>query len=83
MKLRLKAFRKSTMKSLVIINPKGGAVTWDKIGAVSHELEEGFGHSLLSSCGDMLEVFKEAATKVIHEAPKNKVVEPQAKKARG
>ena len=83
MKLRLKAFRKSTMKSLVVLNPKGGAVTWDKIGSVSHELDEEFGYALLSSCGDMLEVFKEAETKVIHEAPKNKVVEPQANKARG
>lgn len=75
MKLRLKAFRKTNMKSLVMQDPKGGYISWDKIGDVI-EVDRSFGHHLLATCPDMLEEETGSAAKSI-KAPENKMVKPK------
>ena len=75
MKLRLKAFRKTNMKSLVMQDPKGGFISWDKIGDVI-EVESSFGHQLLSTCPDMLEEDTGSVAKSV-KAPENKMVKPK------
>lgn len=85
MKIKLKSFRKSTMKSLVMLNPSGGSVAWKNIGDIV-EVSDDFGHSLLSSCHDMLEICTEEKVfenKVIDEVPENKMIETKSKSKKG
>jgi len=57
-KLKLAKFRHPRMKSLVMLNPKGGTVMWSAVGEAV-EVEDEFAFKLLSECGDMLEMVKE------------------------
>lgn len=58
MKLKLVRFRKPGMKSLVMLNPKGGSFKWSSVDDIV-EVDDDFAYKLLSDCGDMLEMVKE------------------------
>jgi len=66
MKIKLKSFRKSTMASLVVQNPKGGMVMFSQIEQII-EVDDDFGYKLLSEYGDMLELVKERKKRIIKE----------------
>lgn len=66
MKIKLKSFRKSTMSSLVVQNPKGGMVMFSQIEQII-EVDDDFGYKLLSDYGDMLELVKERKKRIVKE----------------
>ncbi len=86
MKLKLKTFRKRTMSSLVVLNPAGGSVHWEKIGAVVEIGDPQFAYFLLSEYGDMLEEVKEVAPPApkpkTQAAPENKAVNAEKMKTK-
>jgi len=83
MKIKLKSLRKRTMSSLVVLNPQGGSVIWEKIGAVVEINSHEFAYKLLSDYSDMLEEVTLGALDVsfsekMAEAPKNKAIDTKS-----